>query len=55
MYNKDCSLGVDIGGTNTVFGLVSTKGSILKKKSLLTESLKGPSFLFDRIFEDFGY
>tara|TARA_A100001015_G_scaffold172436_1_gene191630 strand:+ start:757 stop:1716 length:960 start_codon:yes stop_codon:yes gene_type:complete len=51
MDNKNCSLGVDIGGTNTVFGLVSNNGSIFKKKSFLTESSKGPSPLFNRIFE----
>ena len=51
MDNKNCSLGVDIGGTNTVFGLVSDNGSIFKKKSFLTESAKGPTLLFNRIFE----
>ena len=45
------SLGIDIGGTNTVFGLISSSGSIIKKDSLLTESEKGPVLLFDRIFE----
>ena len=47
------SLGIDIGGTNTVFGLISSSGSIIKKDSLLTESEKGPVLLFDRIFETF--
>ena len=50
----DCnyySLGIDIGGTNTVFGLISSSGSIIKKDSLLTESEKGPVLLLDRIFE----
>ena len=45
------SLGIDIGGTNTVFGLISSSGSIIKKDSLLTESEKGPVLLFDRVFE----
>ena len=45
------SLGVDIGGTNTVFGLISSSGSIIRKDSLLTESEQGPVLLFDRIFE----
>ena len=45
------SLGIDIGGTNTVFGLISSSGSIIKKDSLLTDSEKGPVLLFDRIFE----
>jgi len=46
------SLGIDIGGTNTVFGLISSSGSIIKKDSLLTESEKGPVLLFDKIFEE---
>ena len=46
------SLGIDIGGTNTVFGLISSSGSIIKKDSLLTDSEKGPVLLFDRIFEE---
>ena len=51
MDKNHCSLGIDIGGTNTVFGLISSSGSIIKKDSLLTESEKGPVLLFDRIFE----
>ena len=47
-----CSLGIDIGGTNTVFGLISRSGSIIKKDSLLTQSEKGPVLLFDRIFKE---
>ena len=47
-----CSLGIDIGGTNTVFGLISSSGSIIKKDSLLTQSEKGPVLLFDRIFKE---
>ena len=46
------SLGIDIGGTNTVYGLISSSGSIIKKDSLLTESENGPVLLFDRIFEE---
>ena len=52
MDKNHCSLGIDIGGTNTVFGLISSSGSIIKKDSLLTDSEKGPVFLFDRIFEE---
>ena len=52
MDKNHCSLGIDIGGTNTVFGLISSSGSIIKKDSLLTDSEKGPVLLFDRIFEE---
>ena len=52
MNRNLCSLGIDIGGTNTVFGLISSSGSIIKKDSILTESEKGPVLLFDRIFKE---
>ncbi len=52
MDKNHCSLGIDIGGTNTVFGLISSSGSIIKKDSLITDSEKGPVLLFDRIFEE---
>ena len=52
MDSNYCSLGIDIGGTNTVFGLISSSGSIIKKDSLLTESEKGPVLLFDKIFKE---
>ena len=52
MDKNHYSLGIDIGGTNTVFGLISSSGSIIKKDSLLTDSEKGPVLLFDRIFEE---
>tara|TARA_B100001093_G_scaffold515897_1_gene593322 strand:- start:341 stop:1297 length:957 start_codon:yes stop_codon:yes gene_type:complete len=51
MDSNYSSLGIDIGGTNTVFGLISSSGSIIKKDSLLTESEEGPVLLFDRIFK----
>ena len=36
MSNNKYSLGIDIGGTNTVFGLVDKKGKVIKKDSILT-------------------
>ncbi len=36
MANNKYSLGIDIGGTNTVFGLVDKKGNVIKKDSILT-------------------
>ncbi|MBE76197.1 MAG: glucokinase [Candidatus Marinimicrobia bacterium] len=44
------SLGIDIGGTNTVFGLVASDGQIIKKDSILTKSSKVPELLFENIF-----
>ncbi len=51
MKNSHYSLGIDIGGTNTVFGAVSHDGLILKKDSILTNAEQDPVHLFDKIFE----
>ena len=34
MIDNTYSLGIDIGGTNTVFGLVDSRGQIIKKDSI---------------------
>ena len=49
MSDYKYSLGIDIGGTNTVFGLVDG-GQIIKKSSILTNSNKMPELLFENIF-----
>lgn len=51
MKNSHYSLGIDIGGTNTVFGAISHDGFILKKDSILTNAEQDPVHLFDKIFE----
>ncbi|NPA44106.1 MAG: ROK family protein [Chlorobi bacterium] len=33
---KEIAIGIDIGGTNTVFGIVDKKGNIISKNSILT-------------------
>ena len=48
MNENSYSLGIDIGGTNTVFGLVSNNGLVVKK-SIKTESDR-PVHLFDNLF-----
>jgi glucokinase len=50
MIDKKYSLGIDIGGTNTVFGLVDSSGHIIKKDSILTNSNNPPGLLFENIF-----
>ena len=50
MIDNIYSLGIDIGGTNTVFGLVDINGHIIKKDSILTNSSLHPNFLFENIF-----
>ena len=50
MTDRKYSLGIDIGGTNTVFGLIDSCGHIIKKNSILTNSNKAPELLFKNIF-----
>ena len=50
MTDYKYSLGIDIGGTNTVFGLIDGSGHIIKKNSILTNSNKAPELLFKNIF-----
>ena len=50
MIDNTYSLGIDIGGTNTVFGLVDSRGKIIKKDSILTNSNNLPGLLFENIF-----
>jgi len=45
------AVGVDIGGTNTVFGFVDELGNCLGESSLPTNPGNGPDNLFDRLFE----
>ena len=51
---KDVTLGIDIGGTNTVFGIVNKKGSIIFKDSISTNGLEPAENLFERLFEKFN-
>ena len=50
MANNKYSLGIDIGGTNTVFGLVDKKGNVIKKDSFLTMPKNHPKLLLESIF-----
>ncbi|NOU96541.1 ROK family protein [Paenibacillus sp. LMG 31456] len=43
------SIGMDIGGTNVVCGLVNADGKLLHKIKQPTESSKGSSYVFDKI------
>ena len=51
MANNKYSLGIDIGGTNTVFGLVDKKGNVIKKDSILTMPKNHPKVLLESIFD----
>ena len=50
----DIALGIDIGGTNTVFGIVTDKGNILFKESISTNGMDPAEELFERIFTTFN-
>jgi len=45
------AIGIDIGGTNTVFGIVDSEGNCLEKKSILTTDYVTPEGLVKAIFE----
>lgn len=49
----DVTLGIDIGGTNTVFGIVTEKGKIVFKESIPTNKMEPAEDLFERIFNTF--
>ncbi|NWF89712.1 MAG: ROK family protein, partial [Ignavibacteriaceae bacterium] len=44
-----CAIGVDLGGTNIKFGIVSREGEILKKVSLSSKAESGPDKVIKQI------
>ena len=53
MTKLKVTLGIDIGGTNTVFGIVDEKGQCIKSSKIPTLSNNSAESLFDRLFENF--
>lgn len=53
MNKNKLVLGVDVGGTNTVFGLVDNIGNVLMIDSISTDGDKSAENLFSRVFEKF--
>ncbi|MFA8343302.1 MAG: ROK family protein [Rhodothermaceae bacterium] len=53
MAKTKVTLGIDIGGTNTVFGLVTKDGECLHQSGVLTLADKPAGDLFNRLFEKF--
>lgn len=49
MARIDVALGVDIGGTNTVFGYVDRSGRIVRESSILTQAHEPASVFFKRL------
>lgn len=48
--NKHLALGIDIGGTNTVFGLTDDHGNIYFEETIETVSCKTPEDLVEKIY-----
>jgi glucokinase len=53
MKKKQLVLGVDVGGTNTVFGLVDKTGNVYLIDSIPTQADKHAENLFSRLFEKY--
>lgn len=53
MNKNKLVLGVDVGGTNTVFGLVDKIGNVFLLDSIPTQADKSAENLFSRLFERF--
>ncbi|WP_343747712.1 ROK family protein [Fluviicola sp.] len=46
------ALGIDIGGTNTAYGLVNRKGEVLFEESIATSDYAEPEDLVEKIYQD---
>jgi glucokinase len=53
MTKTKVALGVDIGGTNTLFGLIDMEGNIYFKESIPTQSHQPAEQLFQRLFGEY--
>ena len=53
--NKKLALGIDIGGTNCVFGLVEADGTIVFETSLVTKDFETLEALIDQIYSILTY
>lgn len=52
MEKKKVAIGVDIGGTNTVFGFVDAQGKCIYESSISTLPEKNADHLFERLFAE---
>jgi len=51
MQKAQVTLGIDIGGTNTVFGLIGEDGKQYYHNSVKTEADRDPELLFNKIYD----
>jgi len=49
MNKTDVALGIDIGGTNTVFGFIDKEGNFIAESSILTQPQESADLLFERL------
>ena len=52
--NKDLFLGIDLGGTKIIAGLVDSVGQVVAKQYRTTEAREGPAAVLDRMIEATG-
>ena len=50
--SKQVALGIDIGGTNTKFGLVNHRGEILAKGSIKTDEYEKVEDFIDALYQN---
>ncbi len=50
MAKQEVTLGIDIGGTNTVFGFVDREGNLISESSIPTNANQGAPDLFSRLY-----
>ncbi|MCK9254949.1 MAG: ROK family protein [Bacteroidales bacterium] len=51
--NKQYVVGIDIGGTNTVFGIVDARGNVLAKSAVKTATHQDINLYVNEIYEEF--
>src|SRR5690606_1870143 len=51
MQSKKFSIGIDIGGTNTTFGIVNRKGEVVFQATLATAQYPGPEELLRSVHQ----
>jgi glucokinase len=52
MLKEEVTLGIDIGGTNTVFGFIDREGNLISESSLSTNASLGAADLFSRLYPE---
>lgn len=54
MSKVKVTAGIDVGGTNTVFGFVDESGKCIYESSIPTNAAEGAESLFKRLFDEIG-